>query len=77
MALYSHFDLLSFDGQWHAALGTNFEAGGDRFLDFTERLVASSALSDAARNGRAFTNPNAIFVTVEGREEFHGLNVTR
>jgi hypothetical protein len=54
-----------------AAFSPRFEASRDGFLDIGERFVAGFALTDAAGDGRAFDDPDAIFIPVQCGHELH------
>ena len=65
------FDQAGFDGQGHALLGPDFEAAENGFADVFNGFVLGRSLADAAGDGRAFGNPDAVFVAFEGDDEFH------
>lgn len=48
--------------QRQAAFGPNFQTGGDGFADIGDILLTGISLADAAWNGRAFGDLNAVFI---------------
>ena len=65
------FDETGFDCQGHAVFGPDFEATENGFADVFNGFVLGRSLADAAGDGRAFGDPDAVFVAVEGNHEFH------
>ncbi len=51
--------------QRQAVLSPNFETRCDGLLKVRERSLARFALADAAGNGWAFSDPDAIFIPVQ------------
>ena len=60
------------DGQRKAAFGPDFEAKFNGFADILERLRLGHALAHTTGDRRAFGDPRAGFVSVDGHGEFHG-----
>lgn len=59
------------DRQRHAFFGSDFEALPDRLFDVLQSFLLGRALADAAGNGRALGDENAVLVTVNRHDEFH------
>jgi hypothetical protein len=70
-------DLLRLDGQGHPALRSYLKARGDRFADIFQRFFAALALTNAARDRGAFSDPNTVFVPLQRSDEFHKLTFIR
>ena len=71
LPLDGNFHLLSLDGEWHATICPHFEAGSDGFTDACQGFLPRFSLADATGDGWALGDPNAVFVTFKGSEEFH------
>lgn len=72
-AVTSHrdFDFARLHRQRHPSLGSNFQAGLNRFADVGLGLAFGCPLADAAGDGRAFGDECSVFVLRQGNEEFH------
>ena len=55
-----------------AQFGAHFHADLDGFPDVGDSPVFRIALAYTARNGRAFHDPDTVFIPVNGHREFHG-----
>jgi hypothetical protein len=70
-----HLDFTGFYGQGQSALGSDFEAKRDGFLNVAQGLLPGSALADAAWDCRAFNDPHAVFVAIQSHLKTHPLDL--
>ena len=70
-------DLLGLHGQRQAALGADLQAKPDGLADVFEGGGLGRALADAAGDRRAFGDPGAGLVAVNGHGKFHGHKLSR
>ena len=64
-------DLLGLHGQRQAAFGADLQAKPDGFADVLEGGGLGRALADATGDRRAFGDPGAGLVAVDGHGKFH------
>ena len=59
------------NGQRQALFCADLDAEGDGILYIREGFVVCVTLAHTARNGRAFHDPHAVFVMIDGDRHFH------
>lgn len=53
----------------HSLFRPHLKAESDGFLDTVQRLAFCFALTDTARNGGTFNNPDSVFVPVNRQKQ--------
>jgi hypothetical protein len=58
-------------------LGPNLQATVNCVMDIRQGLILRVTLADASGDRRTFHDPDAVFISIDTNEEFHGSQALR